>query len=78
MSRQAAVNSGLHGRLEDVVRGGAFNNTRDNARCGYRNRNHPDDHNDNLGFRLVLRSSHVPLNLLLAAWPSRAAVAVLH
>jgi len=39
------------------VRGGAWNNLRDNARCAYRNRNHPDNRNDNLGFRVVL--SHV-------------------
>ena len=61
-----------------VVRGGAFFDPRDFARCGFRVGFHPDDLNGYLGFRLVLRSSHVPLNLLLAAWPSRAAVAVLH
>lgn len=40
----------------EVVRGGAFNNHRDNARCAYRNRNQPDNRNNNLGFRVVLRS----------------------
>jgi hypothetical protein len=37
-----------------VVRGGAFNNTSRNVRCAYRNRNNPDNRNDNIGFRVVL------------------------
>ncbi len=48
-----------------VVRGGSWNNHRDNARCAYRNRNQPDNRNNNLGFRVVLRSAHVLLTLLL-------------
>ncbi len=40
-----------------VVRGGSWNNNRDNARAAYRNWNHPDNRNNNIGFR-VLRSSH--------------------
>jgi len=48
-----------------VVRGGAWNNNRDNARCAYRNRNQPDNRNNNLGFRVVLRSPHVLPPLLL-------------
>jgi hypothetical protein len=36
-----------------VVRGGAFNNQANNARCAYRNRNNPNNHNDNQGFRVV-------------------------
>jgi hypothetical protein len=47
------------------VRGGAWNNNRDNARCAYRNRNHPDNRNNNIGFRVVLRSAHVLPVLLL-------------
>lgn len=35
-------------------RGGAFNNNQRNARCAYRNNNHPDNINNNLGFRVVL------------------------
>lgn len=34
-----------------LVRGGAWNNTHDNARCAYRNNNHPDNRNTNLGPR---------------------------
>jgi len=36
------------------VRGGSWNNNRNNARCAYRNRNEPDNFNNNLGFRLVV------------------------
>jgi formylglycine-generating enzyme required for sulfatase activity len=39
-----------------VLRGGAFNNNRDNARCAYRNDNHPDNRNDNIGFRVCVVS----------------------
>ncbi|MBA2591665.1 MAG: SUMF1/EgtB/PvdO family nonheme iron enzyme [Gammaproteobacteria bacterium] len=52
-------------RSGKVVRGGAWNNNRDNARCAYRNRNHPDNRNNNIGFRVVLRSAHVLPPLLL-------------
>jgi hypothetical protein len=43
----------------NVVRGGGWNNHRSAARCAYRNRNHPDNRNNNLGFRVVLCCSHV-------------------
>gem|GEM_PF-1860694 len=36
-----------------MLRGGAFNNDTDNVRCAYRNRNDPDNRNDNIGFRVV-------------------------
>ncbi|MEF8711987.1 MAG: SUMF1/EgtB/PvdO family nonheme iron enzyme [Accumulibacter sp.] len=36
-----------------VVRGGSWNNNRDNARCAYRNDNDPGNRNNNLGLRLV-------------------------
>ncbi|MEF8713819.1 MAG: SUMF1/EgtB/PvdO family nonheme iron enzyme [Accumulibacter sp.] len=57
----------------EVVRGGSWNNHRDNARCAYRNRNHPGNRNDNLGFRVVLRSSHVLPPLLLVPPPGGTA-----
>ncbi|MBL8666325.1 MAG: hypothetical protein JNM48_02550 [Rhodospirillales bacterium] len=41
-----------------MVRGGSWNNNRENARASYRNRNHPNNRNNNLGFRVVC-SSHV-------------------
>jgi hypothetical protein len=37
-----------------VLRGGScFNNSR-NVRCAYRNRNNPDNRNNNVGFRVVV------------------------
>jgi formylglycine-generating enzyme required for sulfatase activity len=50
-----------------VVRGGSWNNTSDNARCAYRNMNKPENRNNNLGFRVVLRSAHVLPALLLVS-----------
>lgn len=34
-----------------VIRGGSWNNHARNVRAAYRNWNHPEDRNDNLGFR---------------------------
>jgi formylglycine-generating enzyme required for sulfatase activity len=42
-----------------VVRGGSWNNDQDNARVSYRNNRHPNDRNDNNGFRVVC-VSHIP------------------
>jgi hypothetical protein len=36
-----------------VLRGGAFNNNERNMRCAYRNDNHPNNRNNNIGFRVV-------------------------
>jgi hypothetical protein len=36
-----------------VLRGGAYNNNPRDVRCAYRNRNNPDNRNDNIGFRVV-------------------------
>jgi formylglycine-generating enzyme required for sulfatase activity len=33
------------------VRGGSWNNNRNNVRCANRNRNTPDNRNNNVGFR---------------------------
>ncbi len=38
-----------------VVRGGAWNNNAENLRVANRNRNAPDNRNDNIGFRCVAR-----------------------
>jgi hypothetical protein len=46
-----------------VLRGGSFNNNAQNVRCAYRNRNNPNNHNDNNGFRVILR----PTSLASAA-----------
>jgi hypothetical protein len=39
-----------------VLRGGAFNNNDRNVRCAYRNRNNPNNRNNNVGFRVVVRT----------------------
>ncbi len=36
------------------MRGGSYWNSADRCRSAYRNRNHPANRNDNLGFRVVL------------------------
>jgi hypothetical protein len=46
-----------------VLRGGSWNNTRNNARCARRNRNNPNNRNRNNGFRVCC--SHI----CLAVWP---------
>lgn len=49
--------SGVHGRghqgTNRVIRGGSWNSNAQNVRAAYRNRNHPSNRNDNLGFRLA-------------------------
>ena len=37
-----------------IFRGGSWYDTTDNVRCAIRNRNHPNNRNNNLGFRVVL------------------------
>ena len=49
-----------------MVRGGSWNNNRENARCAYRNNNHPGNRNNNLGFR-VLCVSHIEQSFASAA-----------
>jgi len=47
-------------RRPRVVRGGSWNNNQRNARCAYRNRNIPDNFNNNLGFRVVVSIAFPP------------------
>lgn len=54
-----AVDFGCRGSLRQtrrVLRGGSWNNDRDNARAAYRNPNHPGNRNNNIGMRLVCLS----------------------
>ncbi|MEW6241234.1 MAG: SUMF1/EgtB/PvdO family nonheme iron enzyme [Chloroflexota bacterium] len=45
-----------------VLRGGSYNNEDRNLRCAIRNRNNPNNRNNNLGFRVVVRVvSHASL-----------------
>lgn len=46
--------------INNVLRGGSWNNNRDNARCAYRNDNNPDNDNDNWGVRLAIHASRPP------------------
>jgi formylglycine-generating enzyme required for sulfatase activity len=48
------------GRDRDL-RGGSFNNDADNLRAAYRNYNHPDNRNDNIGFRCAQDPGDGPL-----------------
>ncbi|MDQ3006852.1 MAG: hypothetical protein M3R47_15905 [Chloroflexota bacterium] len=40
-----------------MLRGGSFNNNHRNARCANRNRNNPNNFNNNIGFRVCV--SHI-------------------
>jgi hypothetical protein len=57
-NRPAGSSSGVPRKQTRVLRGGSWNNNADNARGVQRNRNSPDNRNDNNGFRVV--SSHIP------------------
>ena len=46
-----------------MLRGGSFNNNDRNVRCAYRNRNNPDNRNDNNGFRVLLSHIFTPPEL---------------
>jgi formylglycine-generating enzyme required for sulfatase activity len=50
--------AGLTGEAERVMRGGSCNNNPINARAAFRNRNTPNNRNNNVGFRVVY-ASHI-------------------
>jgi hypothetical protein len=43
----------------DGLRGGSWNNNEDNARVAIRNNNHPNNRNNNIGFRVAVLHSSV-------------------
>jgi hypothetical protein len=43
-----------------VIRGGAWNNKPENLRSAARNRNNPDNRNNNVGFRLAQSTRDLP------------------
>jgi hypothetical protein len=43
-----------------ALRAGSWNNNQDNARCGNRNRNNPNNRNNNSGFRVICASHIFP------------------
>ena len=47
---------------ERVVRGGSWNDNARNVRAAYRNRNAPDNRNDNLGFRCARAHARSDIN----------------
>ena len=49
--------------VKRVVRGGSWNNNGRNVRSAYRNRNEPDNRNNNLGFRLALAQHAVGMGV---------------
>ena len=55
-----------------MLRGGSFNNTENNVRCAARNRNNPNNRNDNNGFRVIaahiLQGAHSRLPELPAGY----------
>ncbi|MCI5130665.1 MAG: hypothetical protein D3904_03895 [Candidatus Electrothrix sp. EH2] len=51
---RAGTIRGLSRGSNRVIRGGSWNNRPRNVRSANRNRNTPDNRNNNLGFRLVL------------------------
>ncbi|WP_330911085.1 SUMF1/EgtB/PvdO family nonheme iron enzyme [Nostoc sp. UHCC 0870] len=44
-----------------MLRGGSWNNNPRNCRCAYRNRNEPDNRNNNIGLRVVCSPAIAPL-----------------
>jgi len=44
----------IKGDKPGALRGGSWNNNRRNARVSNRNNNHPDNFNNNVGFRVIL------------------------
>ena len=50
--------------VKRVVRGGSWNNNGRNCRSAIRNRNEPDNRNNNLGFRLSLARHAVGMGVI--------------
>ena len=65
MLLKLASASGVTRDLMRVLRGGSWLNNQDNCRAAYRNRNNPNNRNNNIGFRLCL-SSHIVLRPVYA------------
>jgi hypothetical protein len=53
-----------------VLRGGAFNNNERNVRCACRNRNNPNNRNNNIGFRVAVASHASRLKAIGCSCPS--------
>ncbi len=55
-----------------MLRGGSWNNNGRNCQAGYRNRNEPDNRNNNIGFRLAAAPTGTEVPQEPAAFPSRS------
>lgn len=53
-----------------MLRGGSWINNQRNARCAYRNRNDPDNFNNNIGFRVVV-------SIAFRLWPEIPVIPVM-
>jgi formylglycine-generating enzyme required for sulfatase activity len=53
------LDGGKSGRRLKGLRGGSWNNNENNARVSIRNNDHPDNRNNNIGFRVVVPHSFV-------------------
>ena len=55
------------GGANRVKRGGSWNNNARNCRSANRNNNHPDNRNNNLGFRLACGAEHTKMPDLMCS-----------
>ena len=60
------------GRVVQLLRGGSWNNNPRNCRSAYRNHNQPDNHNNNVGFRVVCLPQHPSASEPLEGIPAGA------
>jgi hypothetical protein len=65
--RFSAGKGGTSGQGSQGLRGGSWNNNENNARVSIRNNNHPDNRNNNIGFRVVVFHSFALHTSLRAA-----------
>ncbi len=57
-----------------MLRGGAWNNQQNNARCAARNQNNPNNRNNNIGVRVVVSHIFLPPAGNTTGWPSGGCV----
>ena len=60
------------GRVAQLLRGGSWNNNPRNCRSAYRNNNHPDNRNNNIGFRVCCLPQHPSTSEPLEVIPTGA------
>ncbi|MCB0243024.1 MAG: SUMF1/EgtB/PvdO family nonheme iron enzyme [Anaerolineae bacterium] len=70
MALDPVQNHGGQAHRRRVLRGGAFNNNENNVRCAARNRNNPNNRNDNIGFRVCASTFFGRQDIAGTAWRS--------